>query len=81
VGRGSRHTLPPPGWKHWATACLSVVLCGAGSLLSGAPRQRLTGTHREAFDRALEWAQMGASADYTTLAVLSQVNAETRNVA
>ncbi len=38
MGRGSRHTLPPPGWKHWATACLSVVLCGAGSLLSGPPR-------------------------------------------
>jgi hypothetical protein len=33
-------------------------------------RQRLTGTHREAFDRALEWAQMGTSADYTVPAVL-----------
>ena len=28
----------PQGGKHWATACLCVVLCGAGSLLSGPPR-------------------------------------------
>jgi integrase len=44
-------------------------------------RQRLTGTHRAEFDRALEWAQMGTSADYTIPAVLSQVNAERRNAA
>ena len=44
-------------------------------------RQRLTGMHRAAFDRALEWAQMGTSADYTVPAVLSPVNAETRNAA
>jgi len=44
-------------------------------------RQRLTGTHRQAFDRALEWAQMGTSSDYTVPVVLSQVNAETRDAA
>lgn len=44
-------------------------------------RQRLAGTHRAAFDRALEWAQMGTSADYTVPVVLPQVNAETRNAA
>jgi hypothetical protein len=44
-------------------------------------RQRVTGTHRRAFDRALEWAQMGTSTDYTVRAVLSQVNAETRDAA
>jgi integrase len=44
-------------------------------------RQRLTGTHLAAYDRALEWAQMGTSAAYTVPAVLSQVNAETRNAA
>jgi integrase len=44
-------------------------------------RQRLTGTHREAFDQALEWAQMGTNPEYAPLAVLLQVNAETRNAA
>jgi hypothetical protein len=44
-------------------------------------RQRLTGTHQEAFDGALEWAQMGTNADYATPTVLLQVNTEKQNAA
>lgn len=49
--------------------------------MRGKRRQRLTGMHRDAFDRALEWAQRWAQARLPVPAVLSQVNAGKRNAA
>jgi integrase len=44
-------------------------------------RARLTGTHLEAFDRALEWAQTGTNGALTVPAVSLTGNAETANPA
>jgi integrase len=44
-------------------------------------RARLSGTHLEAFDRALDWAQAGTNELFDPVPVSSLVNAETRNPA
>jgi hypothetical protein len=44
-------------------------------------RQRLTGTHREQFNLALEWARMGTSDDFSLAGVAEVENVEARNPA
>lgn len=44
-------------------------------------RQRLTGTHREQFNKAIEWARMGTSDDLTLASVAEAENVEARNPA
>jgi len=44
-------------------------------------RQRLTGTHREQFNKAIEWARMGTSGDLSVAGVAEVANTEARNPA
>jgi integrase len=44
-------------------------------------RQRLTGTHREQFNKAIEWARMGTSVDLSLAGVAEIANEEARNPA
>ena len=44
-------------------------------------RQRLTGTHREQFNKAIEWARMGTSDDLSLVGVAEVENVEARNPA
>jgi hypothetical protein len=44
-------------------------------------RQRLTGSHREQFDKAIEWARMGTSDDLSLTGVVEAENVEARNPA
>jgi integrase len=44
-------------------------------------RQRLTGSHREQFNKAIEWARMGTSDDLSLTGVVETENVEARNPA
>jgi integrase len=44
-------------------------------------RQRLTGTDREQFNKAIEWARMGTSDDFSLASVAESETVEARNLA